>query len=109
MPRYIDADKAVELIKNYGKSAISNGHTTLDAVDDIVCLAQAVDYISTADVVEVKRGEWISELVEKEDWKGRKRQYFNPCSCSICHEPSPIHSNYNYCPHCGAKMGGKDD
>lgn len=48
MPRYIDADKAVELIKNYGKSAISNGHTTLDAVDDIVCLAQAVDFMPTA-------------------------------------------------------------
>lgn len=55
MARYIDADKAIELIKNYGKGAISDGLTTLDAVDDIVYLAKGVDLIPTADVVEVVR------------------------------------------------------
>lgn len=55
MARYIDADKAIELIKNYGKGAISDGLTTLDAVDDIVYLAKGVDLIPTADVVEAVR------------------------------------------------------
>jgi hypothetical protein len=53
--RYIDAEKAVELIKNYGKGAISDGQVTLDPVDDIILLAKGIDLVPTADVVEVVR------------------------------------------------------
>ena len=49
-----------------------------------------------------KHGEWISEKVDGEDWKGCKRQYYQPISCSKCH--SPNHYKSAYCPNCGAKM-----
>ena len=101
MPRYFDADKVVELIKNYGKGAISDGHTTLDAVDDIVCLAQAIDYIPTADVAEVKHGEWK----EAEDGDGI---VCSVCGSDFCTLVFDVYG-YNYCPNCGAKMGGKDE
>lgn len=50
----------------------------------------------TADVVEVKRGEWI--------YKPMKGQF-----CSVCDVQSVW--KYNYCPNCGAHMeiGGKNE
>lgn len=51
---------------------------------------------------EPKEGHWISETVENEDWKGFKRQYYQPISCSICH--SPNYNKSSYCPNCGSKM-----
>ena len=53
----------------------------------------------------VEQGEWKSELVKKCDWKGKQHQYFQPNSCSKCHEPVAIRTPY--CPHCGAKMRGE--
>ncbi len=55
---------------------------------------------------ERKTGKWISEIVESEDWRGIKRKYFQPTSCSVCHNPSNIAEEYPYCPHCGAEMKG---
>lgn len=51
---------------------------------------------------ERKTGKWISEMVDGVDWKGCKRQYYQPISCSKCH--SPNHCKSTYCPNCGAKM-----
>lgn len=85
MSRYIDADKAEELL--------IQGYEISD--------------VPTADVEEVRHGEWISELVKKCDWKGNKQSYYQPISCSLCHESQAI--KYPYCPYCGAKMdGGKE-
>ncbi len=47
-------------------------------------------------------GQWISEKVDGEDWKGCKKQFYQPISCSKCHSPSYYKSNY--CPNCGIKM-----
>lgn len=52
----------------------------------------------------LEQGEWISEKVDGEDWKGCKRQYYQPISCSKCH--SPNHYKSTYCPNCGARMVG---
>ena len=49
-----------------------------------------------------KSGKWISEKVDGEDWKGCKRQYYQPISCSKCHSPNIYKTNY--CPNCGEKM-----
>lgn len=71
---------------------------------------------STADVVEVKHGEWI--LCERE--KGWYKDYHDKneyCHyCSVCKEESngdsgsdltePFYYLSNYCPNCGAKMDG---
>ena len=47
-------------------------------------------------------GEWRSELVKKCDWKGKKHDYYQPNSCSLCHEA--VVKRTPYCPNCGAKM-----
>ena len=50
-------------------------------------------------------GEWRSELVKKCDWKGKEHQYYQPNSCSLCHEP--VLKRTPFCPNCGAKMKGE--
>jgi hypothetical protein len=59
----------------------------------------------TADVVEVKHGEWI------DDKHNQARKI-----CSICFNSRPRENDHefrsatNYCPNCGAKMdGGKEE
>lgn len=120
MARYIDADKAKEAIKNYGKGAISDGYKTLDPVDDIVMICGLIGYIPTADVQEVRHGKWIED---------------KETGCLICSEcghftdeiigdmieadedialaldipaKTIIHRSMNpfYCSKCGAKMKG---
>lgn len=59
--------------------------------------------VPTADVVEVKHGEWKQCF---EDW--RKQIEGDECSaCGFQHYGTSI-SNYNYCPNCGAKMDLKE-
>lgn len=60
------------------------------------------DTANLLESLEQEPGQWISEKVDGEDWKGCKRQYYQPISCSKCH--SPNHYKSPYCPHCGAKM-----
>ena len=71
------------------------------------------DYISEcsalykADYRKQSEGEWRSELVRKCDWKGKEHQYYQPNSCSLCHEP--VLKRTPFCPHCGAKMKGENN
>lgn len=56
----------------------------------------------TADVVEVRHGEW-----EEERWCDNFQHI-----CSLCHKTVRVHPQsvaYKYCPYCGAKMDGKGD
>ncbi len=57
-----------------------------------------------AGYVKQSEGEWRSELRERCDWKGKKRQYFQPNSCSVCHEAVVERTPFR--PYCGAKMKG---
>lgn len=50
-------------------------------------------------------GEWRSELVKRCDWKGKKHDYYQPNSCSLCHEA--VVKRTPFCPNCGAKMKGE--
>ena len=95
MSDYISRKTVIELIKNFGKGAIDDGQKHLDPVDDIILLANAVDLIPAADVVEIKHGEWkVDETHDYEPY------------CSLCgHEPI-AGEKYNYCPDCGADMRG---
>lgn len=60
---------------------------------------EAVKDIPAADVRPVKEGHWIihkSELFPAE----------STIECDQCHAEQPIWIDDNYCPNCGAKMGG---
>lgn len=78
MSEYIERDAVCTLIKNFGKGAISDGRMELDAVDDIILLASAVERLPAADVVPVVHGKWEPEdnYFEEDTWY-----------CSVCSEP----------------------
>ena len=54
------------------------------------CLKSVLQQTPTADVAEVKHGEWIG------------------LECSKCGHFATYANDYNYCPNCGAKMDGKE-
>lgn len=102
MSRYIDADKLYELIRtNDYRLATING--SIDYGMFTIGIKQAIDEIPTADVAEVKHGEW---KLCYEDW--RKQIAGDECSvCGFQHFGVSI-SHYHYCPRCGARMDGGD-
>lgn len=103
---YIDREKTIEIV-NLQMAKVVLGANVGKMASDVYNLAKshAIDYIRcvpSADVQEVKHGEWIV--------RNRKKVIH----CSICNnvvpilmcygEPLKIH--YNFCPSCGAKMDG---
>lgn len=56
--------------------------------------------IPTADVVEVRHGEW--EIVKGSNGKEKM-------ACTDCRHQQDLHSTFTYCPNCGAKMDGRSD
>lgn len=77
---YSTAEQAVDnWLRGYG-----------EAVDDFLAIC---DNLPTADVVEVRHGEWIGHEGYEE--------------CNNCHHKALF--CHKYCPNCGAKMDGKGD
>lgn len=88
MARYIDADK---LIAEYDRVHIGPPGGARKLMEEA----------PTADVVEVKHGEWI-HTDNANRWTGK-----DECSeCTYHTWDREDLSHYNYCPHCGAKMDG---
>ena len=99
---YIERDAVIELAKS-NKAVCS-------CLADIVDVMQIVNDISTADVQPVKHGKW----------KGYTKSAFYGCDeegepiyrdanfnvCSECGRKTVVKENF--CPHCGAKMDGKE-
>ena len=88
MPRYIDADKIP-----YDPSVFGDFDDSVHRYD--------IDGMPTADVVEVKHGEWNDNVIG----------FCNVCmECGAIVERSAIKNKsgqLNYCPNCGAKMDGE--
>ena len=68
----------------------------------------------TADVVEVRHGEWIAELVGEmvgDDFDGGAKMIKHTCSlCGFRHRLHvPWRLTWKHCPNCGAKMDGKGE
>lgn len=70
-----------------------------------------MDFIARADVQGIKHGKWI-ETQEPLGWCD-----VDCAECSVCHESWIIDEDssiddyecmWHYCPHCGAKMDGKE-
>lgn len=112
MDKYIEREKAIEEIKKYVIDAYDTDlydyeHWDNGAVKYILeGLYEAVerlDEVPAADVVEVRHGEWCTQLVSHHDT-------FNAYS-HICKECSYFYKDtrfngHNYCPNCGTKMDG---
>ena len=105
---YIEREKARELIINFCKGAIEDGMKTLDPVDDIILLSSGVDLIPAADVAEVRHGKWIMRggKFRCSECDGKALMQDVGGTGGFSHEFEQVKSDF--CPHCGAKMDGKD-
>ena len=89
MPRYIDADKIDYTVTIVGEAEYA-GYRAVAFESDI-------DEIPTADVMEVKHGEW----------KGKPIAGYGNIRCSVCNTVFLNQTgNWQYCPNCGADMHG---
>ncbi len=93
---YIEKDKALNAIECIDISDCTD-------IDDIFTEAErAIDDLPTADVAEVKHGEW--KIVDSDlGWVDGK--------CSACGYTDCFYESgfYKFCPECGAKMDGKEN
>lgn len=67
-------------------------------------IREAVEAIPSVEAEPVVHAHWVSEIVKKCDWKGQKRDYYQPYSCPVCHTPDPRKGESKYCSECGAHM-----
>ena len=90
MSRYIDPD---ELLKSLP-----------DDLPYKASVKRVLMQAPTADVVEVRHGEWI----EKDDGWGGVLYTCSACGCDwTTIDGTPFENNMRYCPECGAKMDGE--
>ena len=103
MARYIDADK---LKDNFCEACSTHKRYCMtvekcrarEQPDYKWCFKmRLIDNAPTADVVEVKHGEW----------KGKPIAGYSDIKCSVCSKVFPHQTGkWNFCPNCGAKMDG---
>lgn len=90
--RPIDADRALEIVRDQGIAHPNAYHLTNYAT---LILREA----PTIDVAPVKHGQWERVIPSKSAAKWSTKM-----SCSNCHSAGYAH--HKYCPNCGAKMDG---
>lgn len=95
MPEYIEREKAYELART--SELYSDFHRSMA---DLTSLKELLEDTPTADVVEVRHGEWIA--VSSSDMSIGKAFKCNKCQKMRYGVRLPP-----YCQECGAKMDGK--
>ena len=107
MARYIDMDK---LLQDMCASHHLRIFSRNDADDMFEKMVEITQRQPTADVVEVKHGEWL----KTEEPLGYRD--VDCIECSACHDSWVIDEDFDfedhkqywkYCPNCGAKMDGR--
>ena len=98
MARYIDAEQMkidirIAMAKQQHKDPFNTIPTQLAEL-----LCQFADDTPTANVAEVKHGEWVDNGIQDSMLSGCSLCGF---SCGAC--------TFNYCPNCGAKMDGRSE
>lgn len=101
MPKYIDADALIDYLQYnlglLGKPDVEKepiAHGCYIVLEDMLVRILTTH---TADVVEVRHGEWVYTNTYRE---------VDECNCSLCGQLMTTFKNtrMNYCPHCGQKM-----
>lgn len=100
MPRYIDADALEKAVERYFNGLPIQGR------DDILAI---IANAPTADVQEVKRGEWTEKEVIHRDEAKNIIEEWQSCRCSVCdrYDTRPYMYYFdkpNFCSWCGADM-----
>lgn len=103
MSRYIDADRIEDVIRNYVPLKYFMASSYSRAIKNGLKIAEILnDKIPTADVKEVKHGQWNTV------YDGSILEHYNSdvysLTCSICGNTEKYISKF--CPSCGARMDG---
>ena len=117
MPRYIDADALMKVIREHDYPLRSHFNSTDNGMFTIG-VQQAVDEAPTIEAVPVVRGEWIVDECDSTD---DVPSYSWICfHCSECNADYDLEEGqygwcryekipYNYCPNCGCDMRGESN
>ena len=106
MGEYIERDQAVRKAIDACIKIVGHGISQIEAVD----IADEMDSIPTADVVEVRHGKW--RLIEYEYLTCDKcgHWYYTGCESTAEAKEKLLNGEVpNHCPNCGAKMDGKGE
>ena len=101
---YIDRVPLVSYLRNELRKIESIGLEHTFTYNNVGLFINQLNDQPTADVVEVRHGEWVKNQANLCWW----------LECSVCGEIPPK-NRYNfywqseYCPNCGAKMDGKGE
>ena len=101
MAEYIERGKAIQICQSYYEHCLEMHDFCGDSV--AYDIRENIQGLPTADVVEVKHGEWIADRNPVEVafiCSECKYRYFFADPEEEC--------EYNFCPHCGAKMDLKE-
>ena len=93
---YIEREKVIEIAKD---EYYSDFHRSMA---DLTSVRELLEDTPTADVVEVRHSYWQCSNV---------RMSSRDITCRYCHRTETISNgeeDFEYCPHCGAKMDEKD-
>lgn len=118
MAEYIEREATIDEIEgttwyhiSCQKNLVEGAACEADALYKATDIYNVIKSAPTADVVEVRHGKWI-ENQEPLGWRD-----VDCAECSVCHESWIIDEDssiddyecmWHYCPHCGAKMDGKE-
>lgn len=108
MTRYIDADALKDKITEIDDGCAIDG----TGFDIYTCeVFELIDEVPAADVKPVVRGEWKECEVVQEHGDEPIIDEWQSARCSVCgkYHTTPYmyyFDNFNYCPNCGAEMGG---
>ena len=101
----VTSRKVQEMLRSDLTDKLIGGRNPSDWLNGFdVGMQQAINIIATADVVEVRHGEWAKKQEDLFWW----------LECSVCGEIPPknrygYYWQSEYCPNCGAKMDGKGE
>lgn len=122
MSKYIDAEELLAwyddfrkhereiLSENYHKERKDEARIKISTLDKVYFKVQELKD-NAADVEEVRHGKWMDgkyfPFIPKKGTQG-----FQTATCSRCNITQSVNTyqekvKFNYCPYCGARMGGK--
>ena len=102
MPRYIDADAVLDILRIFDRQHADLENGSEDFVYGVETAIEVIEDAPTVEVVERKKGSW--EYVDDVDYR-----------CSVCHKYAygcigeVMSGQYKYCPYCGAEMEVEED
>lgn len=97
MKEYIEREAANEACREAVRRCPNSFYNGIEAVRD------AIRKLPAADVRPVRRGTWLP-IIEGNEYG---ETYQTGCYCSECNEV--LQHEPNFCPNCGARMGGDED